>query len=155
MMEKYALSDEEFTVCVAMMQRGPITSKELCDALDISKDRARYCLAVCGLPPELLHGPCGRPQHRYRLHPDHAERIAARKDLQAFRRRMMGGGRLNGEDNPRVVDAPTWPTGDPTHFDMDWLGRPVYRGPVKAGDAKWDVWGEEDCTTPAGSVVSS
>lgn len=155
MTEKYALSDEEFTVCVTLMKRGPITARELCDALSISKDRARYCLNVCGLPPELLGGPCGRPQHRYRLHPDHVERIAARKALQAFRRRMMGGGRLNGGDNPSVIDAPTYPSGDPTDFDVDWLGRVMYVGRRQAVDAKWDVWGDRDCTTHAGSALYS
>jgi hypothetical protein len=143
MMEKYALSDEEFTTTVAMMKAGPITAAELCAALEISKDRARYCLHVCGLPPERLFGPCGRPQHRYRLHPDHVARIAAREELQAHRRKFVGGGRLHTDRLRETTHAPMWPSGDPMHFDTDGMGRIDYRGPLPVRDPKWDMSTEE------------
>lgn len=33
------------------------------------------------------------------------------------------------------VMAPTYASGDPHHFDVDWLGRVVYRGPTAKGTA--------------------
>jgi hypothetical protein len=88
---------------------------------------------VVTLPPEVRRiGPHGiTREFVYRAHPDYRHRIANHVKAQE--------GRLRGTLNRlRGAEAPTYPTGDPTHFDVDWLGRVVYRGPVPSrSDAAW------------------
>ena len=129
---KYKLYDAEMREAAALLQRHETaTADELAQWMDVRKERTREILmAICAEPMRERVGNGGF-RHRYRLAPDYLERIRTRTLEQDDSRRLVS----------RAATTPpgdVFPTGDPTHFDVDWLGRVIYRGPVVAKDSRFD-----------------
>jgi hypothetical protein len=116
-----------------LMRHETATAFEMGAGLNCDPSRARQMLQVLCLPPiRERTGTGGGTRYRYRLHPDYVARMTKRMQEQEARAKAAG----------RRIPPPArdmYPTGDPTHFDTDWLGRVVYVGPVRCADARFEV----------------
>ena len=129
------LTEAELTAAVTWLraQSGGVTVQDYAAVNGVHAHRARAVLHAVCLPPtwERMSNGCGK-RARYVLHPDPTSRIRLQLAVQDRRRAT----RIR---RTRVPDTlPTYATGDPTHFDVDHLGRVIYRGPVgRAMHPKW------------------
>ena len=115
-----------------LLAHGSSTVMGMVVALGWSEDRIRTALRIVSLPPTIVRARGTARQYVYRLHPDHAHLIDKRIQSQGRKSTLM-------VSRVSRLDAPMYPTGDPTHFDVDWLGRVVYRGPVRARVPRFEV----------------
>jgi hypothetical protein len=136
------LHAEELRDTVAQLQaRGPLLVADITAALGVGEKRARQLLQVVCLPPVVEKTPVGY-RYRYGLHFDHAHLIAMH--VAATVRKLPAWMLVRRA----ALERPTYPSGDPTHFDTDHLGRLVYRGPIgRTGGPRWQIT-EDDTTTP-------
>jgi hypothetical protein len=131
---KYQLHDGEMADAVALLRKGPTTASEVSALMDMRYERARHLLSTVGVLVSAEPGMFGRPRHVYGLAADYEERMEARRALQGHRQLRV----IRRPVPPRLGFADMYPTGDPTHFDTDGLGRVVYRGPVaRSMGPKW------------------
>jgi hypothetical protein len=145
MSERYAFTPEEFGDAIRCFRITPrLTVKELCDMTGANEGRSRAMLETLGIAEHLRAG-FGGIRKAYTLAPDYRQRMAARQRRQEARAAERGGRPTPSSRLAHLMGAQTWPTGDPTHFRTDWLGRVEYIGPVaKAVDPKWEFAAEDE-----------
>lgn len=144
MSERYAFTHEEFAEALHCFRLTPrLTVKALVEMTGVNEGRCRAMLETLG-EAHTLKVVWGGTRKEYTLAPDHRQRIAERQRRQEARAAEKGGKPTTASRMAHILTAQTWPSGDPTHFDTDWLGRVIYRGPVPAKDARFEVCRTDD-----------
>ena len=126
----YRISPADVCLVRALFARqATVTILDVEIALSSCPSRARNVLVVMAEPVGYLRRGSSR-MNVWSLRADCDERVAERMAREPRRAPKPA--------RPVMLEGAIYPSGDPTYFDVDWLGRIQYVGPrVRPEDLRW------------------